>query len=76
MQRLSSGILEKARYTKMKKLEENLKKELGSYVTGQRVVCPFCKYESKKNKRGTAIVFKDGDALGIKCFACGKWRRL
>jgi len=71
MQFLNPIILEATRKEKMQKLESELKNFVKGSKVGERIECPFCHYVSKNNKF-SAVVFEDG----IKCFACGKWRRI
>jgi len=71
MQQLDKTIIEECKKEKMKKLDVELKKFIQGSQVGERVLCPVCKYSSKKNKM-SAVIFKDS----IKCFACGLWRRL
>ena len=77
MQKLGIRILDIAKKTKMKKLENELKKEIYGRVVGELFLCPFCKYESKKNRKGTAKLFEDEKGIrSFKCFSCGRWRKL
>lgn len=40
---------------------------------GDKISCPICHYESKKN-RTTAKIFKNKEGTSFKCFSCGAWR--
>jgi len=71
MQFLPTEIISQARAEKMKKLDAELKEFIQGSQEGERVLCPKCKYSSKKN-RCSAVIFKNS----IKCFACGMWRRI
>ena len=77
MQKLGLPNIRKIRSQKIKNLEKELKEEIYSRAAGELFLCPFCKYESRKNKRGTAKVFKSEDGTSsFKCFSCGRWRKL
>jgi hypothetical protein len=69
--------LAKIKKEKLKKLETEVLKDVIFREEGELFLCPFCKYESKKNRRGTAKMFtnKDG-SKSFKCFSCGRWRVL
>jgi len=71
MQNFPTELLAQAKQEKMKKLEKELKSFILGSKVGERVECPFCHYSSKKNKF-SAVIFENS----IKCFACGKWRRI
>ncbi len=71
MQYLPLEILTQAKAEKMKKLDDELRTFIQGSKVGERIECPFCRYSSKKNKF-SAIIFDDS----IKCFACGKWRKI
>ncbi len=71
MQNIMSIELEAVKNERMKKLDEGLKSFIQGSVVGERVLCPVCKYSSKKNKC-SAVIFKDS----IKCFSCGIWRKI
>ncbi len=71
MQNIMDVEINEAKRERMKKLDEGLKKFIQGSVIKERVICPKCNYQSKKN-RCSAIIFKDS----IKCFACGMWRRI
>ena len=71
MQFLNPIFLEETRKEKMRKLETELKDFIQGAKEGERVECPFCHYTSNKNKF-SAVIFKDA----IKCFSCGKWRKI
>jgi len=76
MQKLSEYILNSAKKVKIRKLEEKLKADIGGRVVGEMFICPYCKYHSKKNSKGTAKFFEDDKQKSFKCFACGVWRRV
>lgn len=48
--------------------------ELKQLSAGDCLLCPICMYESKKNRKGSAKIFKNGGETSFKCFACGVWR--
>ena len=76
MQTLGLQIIKIARKERMKKLEDNMQECLISEGSGYIFICPYCKYESKKNKKGSAKIFEDNGMKSFKCFNCGKWRRI
>lgn len=43
---------------------------------GRLNVCPFCHYESEKNKNGSAKLFATEFGGFLKCFHCGIKRRV
>ena len=71
MQDIMNLEIGEAKKERMKKLEEGLRKFIKGSKVGERVICPKCNYQSKKNKC-SAVVFEDS----IKCFACGMWRKV
>lgn len=75
MQKLNVDILKIAKAMRIKNLEKDLE-YITNFPAGQLIDCPFCHYQSKKNRKGTAKIFKDKNGTSLKCFACGKWRRL
>lgn len=46
----------------------------GSYPINTNFPCPFCGYESKKNKQGSARIYSDKEIF--KCFACSIERKV
>jgi len=76
MQSLGSHIIDISKKVKIKSMEKELRTELNFREDGEMFLCPFCKYESRNNKKGTAKIFKTGTSVSFKCFACGKWRRV
>lgn len=74
MQKLDVEIIKTARKGKMEKLEKEMKEVLSSHKAGEVFICPYCKYESKKNKKGSAVIFDNGESKSFKCFSCSKWR--
>ena len=76
MQKIGSNIIKIAKKIRIKKLEEDLKGEIYYRNNGEIFICPFCKYQSKKNRKGTAKIFKNENSSAMKCFACGIWRRI
>ena len=75
MQKLNVDILNVAKKMRIKKLEEDLQ-YITNFPPGQLIECPFCHYQSKKNRKGTAKIFKDERGTSFKCFACSVWRRI
>ncbi len=75
MQKLDSDILRNARLKRMGKLEGELSQLVKGTQHGERITCPVCQYESRKNKT-TALIFRDGKNHSIKCFACGIWKKV
>ena len=75
MQTINSTIMDEARKEKIKQLEQQLQ-WVSEVVPGELILCPFCKYESKKNRKGTAKVFENEWGRSFKCFACGIWRKI
>ena len=73
MQKLRSDIIESAKKEKTKRLEDDMREYIIPNKDGAVFVCPYCQYESRKNSKGSAKVFKEEF---FKCFACGKWRRI
>lgn len=71
-QLIGGEIIRKARNIKMQKLELELRTYILGCSKGERILCPFCNYTSKKNPT-SAKVFSDGV---FKCFSCGTWRRV
>jgi len=76
MQKLGKSILSSAKGLKIRKMEKELGKDVIYRKDGELFLCPFCKYESKKNRKGTAKIFRDEKGISFKCFACGKWRKI
>ena len=76
MQKIGSHIIKIVKKIRIKKLEDNLKGEIYYRNAGEIFICPFCKYQSKKNRKGTAKIFKDEKSTSFKCFACGIWRKI
>ena len=70
MQSLGLEIIRQTKKEKMKMMDRKL-----TGIGGERVLCPFCKYESKKNKF-SGVIFDDGKQRSFKCFSCGIWRRI
>jgi len=75
MQRLDADILKRATAIRMKKLEGEFADVIMAAENKERILCPVCKYESKKNKT-SAVVFHNKDMSSLKCFSCGIWRRV
>lgn len=65
---LDEKLLDEVKKVKIKKMEDDIK----GLSVGMNL-CPFCKYESRKNRKGSAKVFPDGT---FKCFSCGTWRKI
>jgi uncharacterized protein YbcI len=72
MQYLPSEILSQARAEKMKELDSKMKEVIEGHLPGEKIICPFCHYQSNKNPKGSCVVFSDS----IKCFSCGIWRKV
>ena len=73
MQKLGLEIVRVAKKEKMQKLEDEMKDAIDANKEGAIFICPYCQYESKKNPKGSAKVFKNEF---FKCFSCGKWRKI
>ena len=73
MQRLNLQIIKSAKSVKIKKLEEAMQEVVLGNRKGGVFDCPFCHYQSKKNK-GSAIIFQDKGKDIFFCFSCRKWR--
>lgn len=70
LERLTFGeTLLKIAMGKRMKPEQSLLLEFQN-ESNQRIICPFCHYQSKNNK--SSAIIKDGN---FKCFACGKFGR-
>lgn len=76
MQLMKVKTTKKAIRGKIKKLEAELQDYFKGAQNGEMVECPFCHYMTEKTKRFSCKVFVDGDSKSMKCFACGKWRRI
>lgn len=77
MQKMNLRNIQTIKKLKIRKLEGELSKEFKGMVNGERFICPFCKYQSRKNRKGSAILFKNEDGSNsMKCFSCGRWRKL
>ena len=74
MQKLNVHIVKEINSTKMKKLEDEMKDIILVHQRGEIFICPYCNYESRKNKKGSAKLFQDNNGTYFKCFSCGKWR--
>ncbi len=77
MQNLDSFILENLKALAQKKFGqkqfESQFGELKLLSNGDKLECPICHYQSKKN-RVSARIYKDNGETSFKCFACGAWR--
>lgn len=76
MQRLNISLIDEAKKTTTKNLEKEMREIISPCSKGEIIVCPYCKYESKKNPKGSAKIFENDNGKFFKCFACGKWRRI
>jgi len=70
------NVIRQAKAIKIKNLEKELREVVLSHQEGDLFQCPFCKYIGKKNKKGTAKIFRNSDGLAFKCFNCGRWRKI
>lgn len=72
---------------KLNKWIGNLSKEVGAMKrkatlsltktglpVGANFPCPYCNYQSRKNRQGSARISDLGNGLIFKCFACGESR--
>ena len=76
MQSMNIKIMELAKQTKMKSLEDDLRDYFsGCNTNGEPVDCPFCHYISANKRFSGKVWIKDGRKI-FKCFSCGQWRKL
>jgi len=77
MQSIGVFVLETLKHSAMKKFGKKSFEGQFGYLSnlsnGDKLICPLCHYESKKN-RSSAKIFKDADGTSFKCFSCGAWR--
>ena len=76
MQKFGKGIIDTVKKVRIKNLESEIKDFIFPKSDGEIFICPFCNYESNKNRKGTAKIFSGKDGISFKCFACGKWRKI
>jgi len=75
MQSLKIDLIKDVKKMKIQKLETEMKEVILGEGAGHLFECPYCKYVSTKNPKGSAKIF-DNDGLFFKCFSCGIWREI
>ena len=76
MQRLDIKIIKEAKENKLKNLEEEMREVVLGFKGSNPFPCPFCHYESKKNRKGSALIFEDNGSDVFLCLSCRKWRKV
>ncbi len=76
MQRLGLDIIEEARKIRMRLLEKELAKGLIGASNREMILCPLCKYITKRGRPSARIFIQEDKSTAFKCFSCGAWRRL